>query len=48
MDTVEANEEDVPFDLTPYKDSEGNEYDFGYGLNYSGVIQDERTELYKK
>ncbi|MBF6626170.1 glycoside hydrolase family 3 C-terminal domain-containing protein [Aerococcaceae bacterium zg-BR9] len=48
MDTVEANQEDVPFDLDVYKDSEGNAYDFGYGLNYNGVIQDERTEMYKK
>ena len=33
MDTVEANAEDVPFDLTPYVDSEGNAWEFGYGLN---------------
>ncbi|MFV0253419.1 MAG: glycoside hydrolase family 3 N-terminal domain-containing protein [Beutenbergiaceae bacterium] len=33
MDTVEANREDVPFDLTPYTDSQGNSWQFGYGLN---------------
>lgn len=33
MDTVEANEEDVAFDLDPYVDSAGNAYDFGFGLS---------------
>lgn len=46
MDTVEEQFEDVPQDMTPYKDSEDHEYDFGYGLNYDGVIDDERTEKY--
>ncbi|AYW47306.1 glycoside hydrolase family 3 [Tetragenococcus osmophilus] len=46
MDTVEEQFEDVPKDMKPYKDSEGNSYDFGYGLNYNGVIEDERTEKY--
>ncbi|WP_026460986.1 glycoside hydrolase family 3 N-terminal domain-containing protein [Schaalia suimastitidis] len=32
MDTVEANLEDVPKDVTPYTDSEGNSYDYGFGL----------------
>lgn len=35
MDTVEANEEDVPFDLDPYVDASGNAYEFGFGLNCS-------------
>ena len=48
MRTVEAHCEDLPFDMTPYTDSEGNTYDFGFGLNFSGVISDERTEKYKK
>ena len=46
MDTVEANQEDVPRDLECYTDSEGNEYDFAYGLNWSGVIDDDRVKTY--
>ena len=48
MKTVEMQKEDVPFDLIPHKDSEGNRYDFAYGLNWKGVIKDSRTEKYKK
>lgn len=48
METVEAQLEDVPFDMTPFEDSEGNQYDFGYGLNWSGIIRDARTEKYKE
>lgn len=40
MDTVEAQLEDVAKDMTPYTDSAGNEYDYGFGLNYSGPITD--------
>jgi beta-glucosidase len=29
-------------------DSEGNIYDFGFGLNWNGVIKDERVEKYSK
>nr|WP_237564075.1 hypothetical protein [Actinomyces sp. 432] len=36
MDTVEANQEDVPKDLTPYTDSAGNTYDYGFGLHLDG------------
>lgn len=46
METVEAQAEDTPRDMECYTDSEGNTYDFGYGLNWSGVIADERTETY--
>ena len=46
MDTVEAQLEDVPRDMECHVDTEGNEYDFGYGLNWSGVISDARTEKY--
>lgn len=46
MDTVEANQEDVPRDLECYVDSEGNEYDFAFGLNWSGVIDDDRVKTY--
>ena len=48
MKTVEEQKEDVPFDLTCHVDSEGNTYDFGFGLNWSGVIKDGRTEKYRK
>lgn len=48
MATVEAQKEDVPFDMECYRDTEGNVYDFGFGLNYEGVISDERTRRYQK
>ncbi|QXU39890.1 glycoside hydrolase family 3 N-terminal domain-containing protein [Pedobacter sp. D749] len=47
MKTVEEQKEDVPFDLVPHQDTEGNRYDFGYGLNWKGVIKDARTAQYK-
>ena len=43
MATVERNAEDVPFDLEVYRDAAGHAYDFGFGLNWSGPIQDART-----
>ncbi|MFT4170871.1 MAG: glycoside hydrolase family 3 N-terminal domain-containing protein [Dysgonomonas sp.] len=46
MSTVEKQLEDVPFDMECHKDSEGNVYDFGYGLNWQGVIKDNRTAKY--
>ena len=46
MDTVEAQLEDVPRDMECHVDSDGNVYDFGFGLNWSGIISDERTEKY--
>ena len=46
METVEAQFEDVPRDMECYVDSEGNTYDFAFGLNLSGVISDERTAKY--
>ena len=48
METVEAQKEDVSFDMIPYKDSEGNAYDFGFGLDWNGVIKDERTQKFKR
>ncbi|PKQ25909.1 MAG: glycoside hydrolase family 3 [Actinobacteria bacterium HGW-Actinobacteria-4] len=39
MDTVEAQLEDVARDMTPYTDANGNVYDYGFGLNYSGPIR---------
>ena len=46
METVEAQKEDVPRDMECYRDSEGNVYDFAFGLNWSGVINDERVKKY--
>ncbi|MDE6840761.1 MAG: glycoside hydrolase family 3 C-terminal domain-containing protein [Oscillospiraceae bacterium] len=46
METVEAQYEDVPRDMECHVDTAGNTYDFGFGLNWSGVIQDERTAKY--
>lgn len=48
MDTVETQAEDVSGDMRCHTDSEGHVYDFGYGLNFSGMIRDERTEKYGK
>ena len=48
LETIEQQFEDVPFDMECHKDSEGNVYDFGFGLNWKGVIQDARTEKYKR
>ena len=46
METVEAQLEDVPRDMECYKDANGNVYDFAFGLNWSGVIDDERVATY--
>ncbi len=48
MSTVEKQFEDVPLDLECYVDAEGHKYDFGFGLNWKGVISDDRTSKYKK
>ena len=46
MDTVELHCEDKPLDMLPYVDSCGNSYDFAFGLNWSGIIDDERKRRY--
>ncbi|MFD2524834.1 glycoside hydrolase family 3 N-terminal domain-containing protein [Flavihumibacter stibioxidans] len=48
MKTVEEQYEDVPHDMKTHVDSEGNAYDFGFGLNWKGVIRDSRTQKYVK
>ena len=48
MKTVEEQKEDVPFDLNCHVDSEGNAYDFGFGMNWGGIIRDSRTEKYAR
>ncbi len=47
MLTVEQQFEDVPRDMEPYLDAEGNLYDFAFGLNWKGVIADERVKKYR-
>lgn len=46
METVEAQCEDVPFDMDCHVDECGNAYDFAFGLDWSGVIADERVARY--
>ncbi len=46
MDDFEVALEDVPRDVKCYKDAAGNEYDFAFGLNWSGVINDDRVATY--
>jgi beta-glucosidase len=48
LKTVELQNEDVPHDMEVHIDEEGNKYDFAFGLNFKGVIQDQRTSEYKK
>ena len=48
MRTVEEQCEDVPHDMTPLVDADGHAWDFGFGLNWSGIISDERTQKYVK
>jgi len=46
METVEKHCEDRPLDMKAYCDTAGHCYDFGYGLDWNGVIRDERTARY--
>ncbi len=48
MKVVEEQKEDVPHDMECYTDSEGNRYDFAFGMNWKGVISDARTQRYKR
>ena len=47
MRVVEEHDEDVPRGYECHTDSEGNTYEFGFGLNWSGVIDDDRTATWK-
>ena len=47
MKTVEEQKEDVPRDMRCYRDADGNTYDFAFGVNWSGVINDDRVKKYK-
>ncbi|MDC6355006.1 MULTISPECIES: glycoside hydrolase family 3 protein [unclassified Robiginitalea] len=46
MATVEAQFEDVPLDMEPHVDAAGHAYDFGFGLNWDGPIEDARTRKF--
>lgn len=48
METVEKQAEDTPHDMRCYQDADGHVYDFAYGLDWAGVINDERVVKYKK
>lgn len=48
MEAVEAHCEDVPFDIPPYVDGAGHAYGYGFGLDWSGPIQDGRAARYPK
>jgi beta-glucosidase len=46
MTTVELQDEDIPHDMICYTDAAGHTYDFGFGMNWKGVINDTRTRRY--
>src|SRR6185312_12466090 len=46
MRTVELQDEDIPHDMICYTDADGHTYDFGFGMNWKGVIHDARTAKY--
>ena len=46
METVENQFEDVAHDIICHIDELGNEYDFAYGLDFNGVINDDRVKKY--
>ncbi|MBW8347835.1 glycoside hydrolase family 3 protein [Bacillus sp. IITD106] len=48
MNTVEEQWEDVAHDMECHVDTEGNIYDFAFGLNWNGKIKDQRTAKYSK
>ena len=46
METVEKQCEDKERDMLCHVDTEGHTYDFAFGMNYSGVIRDDRVKKY--
>ena len=46
MVAVETQLEDLPRDMDCYTDVDGNTYDFTFGLDWSGVISDDRVKQY--
>ena len=47
MDAVDSQDEDTIRDVECYVDAAGNTYDFAFGLNWSGLIEDARTDTYR-
>ncbi|MBO5193653.1 MAG: glycoside hydrolase family 3 C-terminal domain-containing protein [Bacteroidales bacterium] len=47
MRTVEEQAEDTPHDMRCYKDADGNVYDYTFGMDWKGVINDSRVKKYK-
>ena len=47
MRAVEEHCEDRPRDIRPYRDADGNVYDFAFGLDWHGTISDGRTARYR-
>lgn len=47
MSTVEKQYEDISRDMECYMDADGNAYDFAFGLNWGGQINDHRVQKYK-
>ena len=43
-----SQKEDVAFDMECYQDEEGHTYDFGFGMDYDGVITDGRVRKYSR
>jgi beta-glucosidase len=48
MEEVELQKEDLPRDMKSHVDASGNKYDFGFGLNWKGKINDARVKKYVK
>lgn len=46
MKTVELQHEDIPHDMVCFTDADNHTYDFGFGMNWKGVISDARTAKY--
>jgi beta-glucosidase len=47
MQAVDEQYEDTPRDMECHTDAEGHTYDFAFGMNWQGVIQDERVGKYR-
>jgi beta-glucosidase len=47
METVETQKEDTPHDMQVHVDEAGNRYDFAFGMNWKGMINDARVKKYK-
>ncbi len=48
MSEVERQAEDAPHDMKCHQDTVGNVYDFGFGMNWKGVVKDGRVNKFKR